>query len=92
MHGIGRRPIHPGKSKQNALVARVNRSVSQPVLSASLFDSLAQAQQILETGRIENDTRCSHETLSKNRPIEYLNYPGFTRHFLANKHRPSGGV
>ncbi len=42
------RYIQPGKPNQNAFVERFNKSVRQEVLDAWLFDSLAQAQQILE--------------------------------------------
>jgi putative transposase len=71
-HGIELRYIQPGKPNQNAFVERFNRSVRQEVLNAWLFDSLAQAQQILEGWRIEYNTVRSHESLGKKTPLAYL--------------------
>jgi putative transposase len=51
-YGIALRFIQPGKLNQNAFVERFNRSVRQEMLNVWLFDSLAQAQQILERWRI----------------------------------------
>jgi putative transposase len=42
--------------------------VRQEVLNAWLFDSLAQAKQILEVWRIEYNTVRSHESLGKKTP------------------------
>lgn len=44
----------------------------QEVLNAWLFDSLSQAQQILEGWRIEYNTVRSHESLGKKTPQAYL--------------------
>ncbi len=71
-HGIALRFIQPGKPNQNAFIERFNRSVRQEVLNAWLFDSLAQAQQILESWRIEYNTVRSHESLGKKTPLAYL--------------------
>lgn len=71
-HGIELRYIQPGKPNQNAFVERFNRSVRHEVLDAWLFDSLAQAQQILEGWRIECNTVRSHESLGKKTPLAYL--------------------
>ncbi len=71
-HGIELRYIQTGKPKQNAFVERFNRSVRQEVLHAWLFDSLAQAQRILEGWRIEYNTVRSHESLDKTPPLAYL--------------------
>ncbi len=71
-HGIELRYTQPGKPNQNAFVERVNHSGRQEVLSAWLFDSLAQAQQILEGWRIEYNTQGSHESLGRKMPLAYL--------------------
>jgi putative transposase len=71
-HGIELRYIQPGKQNQNAFVDRFNRSVRQEVLHAWLFDSLAQAQQILEGWRIEYNTVRAHESHGKKTPLAYL--------------------
>ncbi len=71
-HGIELRYIQPGKPNQNAFVERFNKSVRQEVVDAWLFDSLAQAQQILEQWRIEYNTVRSHESLGKKTPLAYL--------------------
>jgi hypothetical protein len=42
------------------------------MLNAWLFDSLAQAQQILESWRIVYNTAHSHEFLGKKTPLAYL--------------------
>ncbi len=42
------------------------------MLNAWLFDSLAQAQQILEDWRIEYNTVRSNECLDKKTPLAYL--------------------
>ena len=47
-------------------------NVRQKVLNAPLFDSLAQAQQILEVRHIEYNTLRSHEFLSKKTPKAFL--------------------
>jgi putative transposase len=70
--GIAMRFMQPGKPNQNAFVERFNRSVRQEVLNAWPFDSLAQAQQILESWRIECNTVRSHESLGKKTPQGYL--------------------
>ena len=70
--GIELRYIQPGKPNQNAFVERFNKSVRQEVLNAWLFDSLAQAQQILEGWRIEYNTVRSHESLGKKTPQAFL--------------------
>ncbi len=70
--GIELRYIQPGKPNQNAFVERFNKSVRQEVLNAWLFDSLAQAQQILEVWRIEYNTVRSHESLGKKTPQALL--------------------
>lgn len=70
--GIELRYIQPGKPNQNAFVERFNKSVRQEVLDAWLFDSLAQAQQILEGWRIEYNTVRSHESLGKKTPLAFL--------------------
>ncbi len=64
-HGIELRYIQPGKPNQNAFVEQFNRSVRKDMLHAWLFDSLAQAQRILEGWRIEYNTVRSHESLDK---------------------------
>ncbi len=66
------RHIRPGKPNQNAFVERFNRGVRQEVLNAWLFDSLTQAQQILEGWRIEYNTVRSDESLDKKTPLAYL--------------------
>ena len=71
-HGIELRYIQPGKPNQNAFVERFNRSVRQEVLNAWLFESLAQAQQILGGWRIEYNTVRSHEFLGKKTPMADL--------------------
>ena len=70
--GIELQFIQPGKPQQNAFIERFNRSVRQEVLNAWLFDSLAQAQQILESWRIEYNTVRSHESLGQKTPLAYL--------------------
>lgn len=70
--GIELRYIQPGKPNQNAFVERFNKSVRQEVLDAWLFDSLAQAQRILEGWRIEYNTVRSHESLGKKTPQAFL--------------------
>ena len=57
---------------QNAFVERFNHSVRQEVLNAWQFNSLAQAQQILEGWRIEYNTVRSHKSLGKKTPLAYL--------------------
>ncbi len=70
--GIELRYIQPGKPNQNVFIERFNKSVRQEVLDAWLFDSLAQAQQILEGWRIEYNTVRSHESLGKKTPLAFL--------------------
>lgn len=60
--------IQPGKSNQGAFVEPFYRSVRQEVPNAWLFDSLAQAQQILEGWRIGYNTARSHEPLGEKTP------------------------
>lgn len=66
--GIPLRYIEPGKPNQNFFVGRLNKSIRQQVLDAWLFDSLAQAQQILERSRIDCNTVRSHESHGKKTP------------------------
>lgn len=71
-HGIELGYIQPGKPNQNAFIERFNRSVRHEVLDAWLFDSLSQAQQILEGWRVEYNTVRSHESLGKKTPLAYM--------------------
>ena len=70
--GIELRYIQPGKPNQNAFIERFNRSVRQEVLNAWLFDSIEQAQQILEDWRVDYNVVRAHESLGNRPPLVYL--------------------
>ncbi len=70
--GIELRYIQPGKPNQNAFIERFNRSVRQEVHHAWLFDSLEQAQQILEDWRVDYYVVRAYKSLGNRPPLVYL--------------------
>jgi hypothetical protein len=66
------RYVQPGKPNQNAFVERFNHRARHEVLNTWLFESLSQAQQILERWRVEYKTVRSHESADKKTPLAFL--------------------
>lgn len=70
--GAGFHAWHVTRRSQVSLVECDRGGQSPEVLDAWLFDSLAQAQQILKRWHIEYTTLRSHESLGKKAPLAYL--------------------
>ncbi len=62
--------IQPGKPQQNACIERFNRTFREDVLDAHLFETIEQANQIIEKIKTEYNEVRPHEALGNLTPIE----------------------
>ena len=69
---IALRFIEPGKPNQNAYIERFNRTYRDEVLSAYLFESIEQVQQITDDWLIEYNELRPHDSLGRVPPLTYL--------------------
>lgn len=69
--GIEIRFIQPGKPDQNAYVERFNRSYREEILSAYLFDSLVQVQEITDSWLVSYNEQRPHDALGSLPPAMY---------------------
>ena len=66
---IALRFIAPGKPNQNAYIERFNRTYRDEVLSAYLFESIEQVQQITDDWLIEYNELRPHDSLGRVPPL-----------------------
>ena len=69
--GIAWSPIQPGKPAQNGIVERFNKTFSEDILDACLFDSIDHAQQMANRWIREYNEERPHQALSYQTPLEY---------------------
>ena len=67
--------IQPGKPDQNAFIERFNKTYREEVLSAYVFESLAQIREITESWLVEYNQERPHESLGRLPPLTYLPRP-----------------
>ena len=63
--------IQPGKPAQNAFIERFNRTYREAVLDAYLFDTVAEAQALMEDWLEEYNAIRPHEALGGVPPYRY---------------------
>jgi len=68
-NGIALRFIEPGKPNQNAYIERFNRTYRDEVLSAYLFESTHQVQQVTDDWLIEYNEQRPHDSLGRVLPL-----------------------
>ncbi|HEX2230113.1 MAG TPA: IS3 family transposase [Candidatus Binatia bacterium] len=64
--------IAPGKPTQNAFIESFNGRLRDECLNENLFTTLAEARQLIETWRIDYNTRRPHSSLGGLTPAEYV--------------------
>ena len=60
---------------QNAFIERFNKTYREEVLSAYVFESLAQIREITESWLVEYNQERPHESLGRLPPLTYLPRP-----------------
>jgi len=70
--GIALRFIEPGKPNQNAYIERFNKTYREEVLSAYLFETIEQVQEITDAWLIQYNERRPHDALGGVPPLTYL--------------------
>lgn len=63
--------VAPGKPNQNAYIERFNETYREEVLSAYLFESIDQAQEITDAWLIEYNERWPHDALGRVPPLTF---------------------
>lgn len=69
--GIDVRFIQPGKPDENAFIERFNRSYREEVLSAHLFESIADVQEITDDWLRRYNENRPHDALGSLPPARY---------------------
>lgn len=69
---IALRFIAPGKPNQNAFIERFNKTYREEVLSAYLFETIDQVQQISDDWLIDYNEVRPHESLGRVPPLTYM--------------------
>jgi len=64
--------IRPGKPVENACIESLNGRVREECLNVHQFDSLTEAQHIIETWRLDDNHRRPHSSLGHLTPNEFL--------------------
>jgi putative transposase len=70
--GVALRFIEPGKPNQNAYIKRFNRTYRDERLSAYLFESIEQVQQINDDWLIEYNELRPHDSLGRVPLLTYM--------------------
>lgn len=70
--GIALRSIEPGKLNQNAFIERFNRTYRNEVLSAYLFGSIGEVQQITDAWLTEYNELRPRDFLGRVPPLTYM--------------------
>jgi putative transposase len=73
--GVAWHYIAPGKPTQNALLESFNGRLRDECLNEHLFANLAEARTIIETWRIDYNTRRPHTSLDGLTPTEFAARP-----------------
>lgn len=63
--------IRPGKPTENAFIESFNGKFRDECLSENWFTSVEEAKEIIETWRIEYNTKRPHKSLGKLTPSEF---------------------
>jgi len=64
--------IPPGKPNQNAYIERFNRTYREEVLSAYLFESIEQVQQITDDWLTDDNELQPHDALGQVPPLTFM--------------------
>ena len=64
--------IEPGCPQQNAVIERFNRTLREDALDANLFNSITEAQKILDTVRTEYNEVRPHESIEDQTPVSLI--------------------
>ena len=75
----------PGKPTDNAFVESFNGTFRGECLNAHWFASLTEAQQIVETWRVEYNESRPHRSLGEKTPNEFAKEIAASRDFLGYK-------
>jgi putative transposase len=75
----------PGKPTDNAFVESFNGTFRAECLNAHWFTSLTEAQQIVETWRVEYNESRPHRSLGEKTPNEFAKEIAASRDFLGGQ-------
>ena len=70
--GIALRFTEPGKPNQNAFIERFNKTYREEVLSAYVFETIDEAQQITDDWLINYNEQRPHDALGRVPPLTYM--------------------
>jgi putative transposase len=73
-HGVKLDVIRPGKPVENAFIESFNGRLRDECLNVHQFASLAEAQVIIETWRVDYNTRRPHSSLGHLTPSEFVSH------------------
>ena len=87
--GVTLRLIEPGKPTQNAYIESFNGRFRDECLNEHLFDSLAEARQIIEAWRLDYNHARPHSSLGTLTPSEFAELQGSVRLSKLSAPRPA---